>query len=85
MQYYNCSHLQDYLRKQGDNFLSINLIAEIVSYLSTLYSQIKGSNIELVTQLFTTLNEIVAVFFVIIQIHFISKCIYLLYDIKRIK
>ncbi|CAD5116200.1 DgyrCDS5116 [Dimorphilus gyrociliatus] len=49
--------LQDYLRDQPDNIKSFNLIAETASFLSMVYSNVTSSNIDLVIQLFETLNE----------------------------
>lgn len=49
--------LQDYLRDQPDNIKSFNLIAETASFLSIVYSNVTSANIDLVIQLFETLNE----------------------------
>ena len=49
---------QDYLRHQPDNLRPFNIVAEATQFLSMLTSNITDKNIELVTQLLTTLNEI---------------------------
>ena len=49
--------LQDYIRIQPDNIRSVNIIKELTLFLNSLYSSIDQSNIELVIQLFDTLNE----------------------------
>jgi len=49
--------MRDYLRFQPDNFKSVNLVKEVISYLGVIYSQINKESIELVTQTLDTLNE----------------------------
>ncbi|XP_021341779.1 inositol 1,4,5-trisphosphate receptor type 2-like [Mizuhopecten yessoensis] len=53
-------HLQDYLREQPDNVKSFNIIAEVTRFLNVVYSNITGKNIDLVIQLFDTMNEFTA-------------------------
>jgi inositol 1,4,5-triphosphate receptor type 1 len=49
--------LQEYLRDQPDNIKSFNLVAETTSFLNMVYSNINQRTIDLVIQLFCTLNE----------------------------
>ncbi|KAK6195492.1 hypothetical protein SNE40_000911 [Patella caerulea] len=49
--------LQDYLREQPDNIKSVNVVAEVTKFLSTLYNNIDDVSIPLITQLFDTLVE----------------------------
>lgn len=49
--------LQDYIRIQPDNIKSINIIGELALFVSSIYTNIDQSNIELVIELFNTLNE----------------------------
>ncbi|CAG5128028.1 unnamed protein product, partial [Candidula unifasciata] len=53
-------HLQDYLREQPDNVKSFDIIAEVTRFLNVVYSNINSKNIELVIQLFQTMNEFTA-------------------------
>jgi hypothetical protein len=53
----NVYYRQDYLREQSDNIKSVNLVTETVNVLSTLYSNINCDTIEIITQMFDTLNE----------------------------
>ncbi|ESO91009.1 hypothetical protein LOTGIDRAFT_163525 [Lottia gigantea] len=52
--------LQDYLREQPDNVKSFDIIAEVTRFLNVVYSNITGKNIDLVIQLFETMNEFTA-------------------------
>ncbi|PVD20342.1 hypothetical protein C0Q70_18496 [Pomacea canaliculata] len=52
--------LQDYLREQPDNVKSFDIIAEVTRFLNVVYSNINGKNIDLVIQLFETMNEFTA-------------------------
>ncbi|XP_076470932.1 inositol 1,4,5-trisphosphate-gated calcium channel ITPR2-like isoform X2 [Babylonia areolata] len=52
--------LQDYLREQPDNVKSFDIIAEVTRFLNVVYSNINGNNIDLVIQLFETMNEFTA-------------------------
>ncbi|KAL5022859.1 hypothetical protein ScPMuIL_002014, partial [Solemya velum] len=52
--------LQDYLREQPDNVKSFNIIAEVTRFLNVVYSNINGKSIDLVIQLFETMNEFTA-------------------------
>ncbi|XP_078335085.1 inositol 1,4,5-trisphosphate-gated calcium channel ITPR2-like [Crassostrea virginica] len=52
--------LQDYLREQPDNVKSFNIIGEVTRFLNVVYSNINGKNIDLVIQLFETMNEFTA-------------------------
>jgi len=49
--------LQDYLREQPDNMKSFNIVAETAGFLNLVYSNINPQNIDLVIQLYETLNE----------------------------
>ncbi|XP_064599288.1 inositol 1,4,5-trisphosphate receptor type 1-like [Liolophura sinensis] len=49
--------LQDYLREQPDNVKSFNIVGEIAQFLNVVYSSINVKTIDLVIQLFSTLNE----------------------------
>ena len=49
--------LQNYLRDQPDNIKSFNIVAETTSFLNMVYANINLKTIDLVIQLFTTLNE----------------------------
>lgn len=49
--------IQDYLREQPDNIKSFNIAAETTLFLNMVYSNINAKSIELVIQLFNTLNE----------------------------
>ena len=53
--------LQDYLREQPDNMKSFNIVAETAQFVSLVYSNINAQNIELVMQLYETLNEFTVV------------------------
>ncbi|BFZ19742.1 hypothetical protein BsWGS_22781 [Bradybaena similaris] len=53
-------HLQDYLREQPDNVKSFDIIAEVTRFLNVVYSNINSKNIDLVIQLFETMNEFTA-------------------------
>ena len=55
----NCKQLctQEYIRDQPDNIKSVKTIAELVSFLNAVYTNITKDNIDLVIQLFSTLNE----------------------------
>lgn len=52
---------KDYLREQPDNVKSFNIIGEVTRFLNVVYSNINGKNIDLVIQLFETMNEFTAV------------------------
>ncbi|KAK3610323.1 hypothetical protein CHS0354_029792 [Potamilus streckersoni] len=52
--------LQNYLREQPDNVKSFNIIGEVTRFLNVIYSNITGKNIELVIQLFESMNEFTA-------------------------
>ncbi|VDI71716.1 Hypothetical predicted protein [Mytilus galloprovincialis] len=52
--------LQDYLREQPDNVKSFNIIAEVTRFLNVVYSNINFKSIDLVIQLFNTMNEFTA-------------------------
>ncbi|CAH1798283.1 unnamed protein product [Owenia fusiformis] len=52
--------LQDYLREQPDNIKTVDLIAETTQFVNMVYANINGETIDLVVQLFTTLNEFCA-------------------------
>lgn len=64
---------QDYLREQPDNVKSFNIIGEVTRFLNVVYSNINGKNIELVIQLFETMNEFTAVRFFFFFFKIISK------------
>ena len=49
--------LQDYLREQPDNMKSFNIIAETAQFLNLVYSNINNQTIDLVIQLFESINE----------------------------
>ena len=53
--------LQDYLREQPDNMKSFNIVAETAQFVNLVYSNITTQNIQLVVQLFSTLNEFAVV------------------------
>lgn len=57
MEYNKPIEFQDYLRDQPDNIKSFNIIAETTAFLNMVYSNITNRTIDLVIQLFTTLNE----------------------------
>ncbi|XP_013381715.1 inositol 1,4,5-trisphosphate receptor type 3 isoform X4 [Lingula anatina] len=52
--------IQDYLRDQPDNIKSINVVADTAQFVNVVYSNITASTIDLVIQLFSTLNEFTA-------------------------
>ena len=52
---------QDYLREQPDNMKSFNIVAETAGFLNLVYSNINPQNIDLVIQLYETLNEFTVV------------------------
>ncbi|GFR59759.1 inositol 1,4,5-trisphosphate receptor type 1 [Elysia marginata] len=52
--------LQDYLREQPDNVKSFDIIAEVTRFLNVVYSNINSKNVDLVIQLFETMNEFTA-------------------------
>ncbi|KAL4234550.1 hypothetical protein ACF0H5_006191 [Mactra antiquata] len=49
--------LQNYLREQPDNVKSLNIIGETAQFLNVVYSSINARTVDLVIQLFNTLNE----------------------------
>ncbi|KAH3769470.1 hypothetical protein DPMN_170739 [Dreissena polymorpha] len=49
--------LQNYLREQPDNVKSFNIIGETAQFLNVVYSSINSRTVDLVIQLFSTLNE----------------------------
>ncbi|XP_053402419.1 inositol 1,4,5-trisphosphate receptor type 1-like isoform X7 [Mercenaria mercenaria] len=49
--------LQNYLREQPDNVKSLNIIGETAQFLNVVYSSINRRTVDLVIQLFSTLNE----------------------------
>ncbi|XP_052817063.1 inositol 1,4,5-trisphosphate receptor type 3-like isoform X2 [Mya arenaria] len=49
--------LQNYLREQPDNVKSFNIIGETAQFLNVVYSSINSRTVDLVIQLFNTLNE----------------------------
>lgn len=49
--------IQNYLREQPDNIKSFNIVAETAQFLNIVYSNINDKTIDLVIQLFSTLNE----------------------------
>lgn len=55
--------MQDYLREQPDNVKSFDIIAEVTRFLNVVYSNINSKNIDLVIQLFQTMNEFTAVMY----------------------
>lgn len=52
--------LQNYLREQPDNVKSFDIIAEVTRFLDVVYSNINGKSIDLVIQLFDSINEFTA-------------------------
>ena len=52
---------QNYLREQPDNVKSFNIIGETAQFLNVVYSSINNRTIDLVIQLFNTLNEFCSV------------------------
>jgi hypothetical protein len=71
--------LQDYLREQPDNMKSFNIIAETAQFLNLVYSNVNGQTIDLVVQLFESINEFSVVSF---KAYCLSKLVFV---IKRIK
>lgn len=61
MHYLTVNFLQDYLREQPDNVKSFNIVGEIAQFLNVVYSSINVKTIDLVIQLFSTLNEFCSV------------------------
>ena len=53
--------LQDYMREQGDNFLSCDLVSETTTFLGFVYSNINPRNVQLVDELMQALLEFVSV------------------------
>ncbi|KAK3085572.1 hypothetical protein FSP39_005468 [Pinctada imbricata] len=49
--------LQNYLREQPDNVKSFNIVGETAQFLNVVYSTINNKTINLIIQLFNTLNE----------------------------
>ncbi|XP_055890997.1 inositol 1,4,5-trisphosphate receptor-like isoform X3 [Biomphalaria glabrata] len=52
--------LQNYLREQPDNVKSFSIVAETAQFLNVVYTTINSTTIDLVIQLFSTLNEFCA-------------------------
>ncbi|CAG5132421.1 unnamed protein product, partial [Candidula unifasciata] len=52
--------LQNYLREQPDNVKSFNIIGETAQFMNVVYATINSGTIDLVIQLFSTLNEFVS-------------------------
>ncbi|GFO23772.1 inositol 1,4,5-trisphosphate receptor type 3-like isoform x9 [Plakobranchus ocellatus] len=51
------SGLQNYLREQPDNVKSFNIVGETAQFLNVVYTTINSTTVDLVIQLFDTLNE----------------------------
>ncbi|XP_076449737.1 inositol 1,4,5-trisphosphate-gated calcium channel ITPR1-like isoform X2 [Babylonia areolata] len=49
--------LQNYLREQPDNVKTFNIVGETAQFLNVVYTTINSKTIDLVIQLFNTLNE----------------------------
>ncbi|XP_035825085.1 inositol 1,4,5-trisphosphate receptor type 3 isoform X3 [Aplysia californica] len=49
--------LQNYLREQPDNVKSFSIVAETAQFLNVVYTTVNNTTIDLVIQLFSTLNE----------------------------
>ncbi|XP_046366515.2 inositol 1,4,5-trisphosphate receptor type 3-like isoform X5 [Haliotis rufescens] len=49
--------LQNYLREQPDNVKSFNIVGETTQFLNVVYTTINNKTIDLVIQLFSSLNE----------------------------
>lgn len=60
--------LQDYLREQPDNMKSFNIVAETAQFLNLVYSNISNQTIDLVIQLFDSINEFSVVIIIIIVV-----------------
>ena len=58
-------YFQDYLREQPDNVKSFNIVGETAQFLNVVYSSINSRTIDLVIQLFDTLNEFCSVRYII--------------------
>ncbi|PAA56314.1 hypothetical protein BOX15_Mlig033347g5, partial [Macrostomum lignano] len=52
--------LQNYLREQPDNIKSFNIVAEVSQFINVAYSNINADTIDLLIQLFSTVNEFCA-------------------------
>ncbi|KAK7114914.1 hypothetical protein V1264_000891 [Littorina saxatilis] len=52
--------LQNYLREQPDNVKSFNIVGETAQFLNVVYTTINSKTIDLVIQIFSTLNEFCA-------------------------
>ena len=64
-------YLQDYLREQPDNMKSFNIVAETAQFLNLVYSNINPQNIDLIIQLYETLNEFTVVRIILYNTHYI--------------
>jgi hypothetical protein len=53
--------VQNYLREQPDNVKSFNIVGETAQFLNVVYTTINNKTIDLVIQLFNTLNEFCSV------------------------
>uniref|UniRef100_A0A1I8JKV2 RIH_assoc domain-containing protein n=1 Tax=Macrostomum lignano TaxID=282301 RepID=A0A1I8JKV2_9PLAT len=53
--------LQNYLREQPDNIKSFNIVAEVSQFINVAYSNINADTIDLLIQLFSTVNEFCAI------------------------
>ncbi|XP_060075349.1 inositol 1,4,5-trisphosphate receptor type 1-like [Ylistrum balloti] len=49
--------LQNYMREQPDNVKSFNIVGETAQFLNVVYSTINSKTIDLIIQVFSTLNE----------------------------
>lgn len=49
------------MREQLDNVKSFNIVGETAQFLNVVYSTINGKTIDLIIQLFATLNEFTSV------------------------
>lgn len=58
---------QNYLREQPDNVKSFNIVGETAQFLNVVYTTINKKTINLIVQLFNTLNEFCSVMLLVYQ------------------
>ncbi len=59
MSYIKCfDDFQNYLRVQPDNITSVNLTMEVTQFLAAFYTHVEGDNIDLMSKIFSSLNEL---------------------------
>lgn len=64
---YFLNFFQNYLREQPDNVKSFNIVGETAQFLNVVYTTINKKTINLIVQLFNTLNEFCSVMLLVYQ------------------